>query len=506
MVKLFQRRFRVLLAAALAGFGVWKLSTDTPWLRPVDRASFQSVAGAFANPPFFISGEGTYQQPWGLRTLAAPDRKAKGTLPAALSIGDDKDGVFQASPPSPVDYAVILRNLDRLGVKHVAIGAVMAWDSSDPYAREAFSSRLKAFESVTAVSPLSRAPTEDPMPAEFARSSIPVDRVRGDVSKLPVVNHLPVPRTVLGDGANFAGFSELESEPASEARPLAARWGDRVVFAFPVVAVMAERGLEAEGVDLRLGSYLKLGPEGPVIPVDESGRATVAFAEKTDATPVEFVLDAESLASDGSVLIRDDRTVADRSAARFSAAVAPFMAAIRSEAGLSPPREFRRLSWEVEIGLISLLVVLLVIAAAPGSFRVKLWFGIFLGLLLAAQIITMNFSVWLPGLSFLGALAGGFIAAWPFERSRKTGAAVVSAAVVEPSMPVHAEKKPVPVQEEFHLEAEAVTIPPEPAAKPVPEKKAARKKETASPPPAPAKKAAKKAAKKVAKKAPRKKK
>ncbi|BCU75969.1 hypothetical protein [Luteolibacter sp. LG18] len=522
MAKLFQRRVRVLLAASLAGFGLWKLAPATPALGEVDRLAFRSVAGAFANPPFFISGDGTHEHPWGLRTLAAPDPKAKKPLPAVVAIGDDKDEVFQSSPPSPVDYAVILRNLDRLGVRHLAIGAVISWESADPYAKEAFSSRLKAFESVVAVTPLSRASTEDRMPAEIVRSSLPVEQVHGDVGELPVVNHLPVPHTVFGDARTLVGFSELESEKPSERRPLVARWGDRVVFAFPVMAVLAEKGLPVDGIDLRPGSYLKLGPEGPVVPIDASGRmADATAAEVPPAEPVESLLDAESLPSDGSVLLRDDRTAADRSTVRFSSSVAHAIAAIRSDAGLSAPKEFRRQPWEIEACLIGQLVVFLVASATRGTFRLKLWFGIFFGAVVAAQLIAMAFACWLPGLPLLAALLGGLLGAWPFGGKSVLPAPVAAPPQVAPDSPepeVPAAPAPfapfaLEVQETLPLVA-AEPKPDKPPRERKPAPPEAPKPEPAPPPapkPAsPAKKAAKKAAKppakQPAKKAPKKKK
>jgi hypothetical protein len=417
MAKLFQRPVRVLLAAGICGFGVWHGLGTNSALKAIDRTLFQLGAESFANPPFFISGDGSHASPWSLRMLASPGSKSAVPPPTVLGIDDDRDGVFQTSPPSPVDYAVIFRNLHRLGTRHLAHGMVMAWDDPDPIARTALDTRMDQFDSVVTVSPLARGASMEEMPAAFVRASLPIEDVKGDVSRLPIVNRMPVPGTVLGDRRSLAGFSILESEsPTEKTAPLVARWGSRVVFAFPVVAVLAEQGLAIDGVELSLGSHLKLGPEGPVIPIDESGGISLPWMAKPVSIPAKFVLDAEEMRHSRHVLIRDERTSAQAVSGEFPSRVAVLISAIRGESGLSAARQFNRLSGPAEAVLLGLLVVVLTWISSRRLYTLRVGFAVIFGLIVVAQLVALGFSCWMPGFPMLAVMLGGSVLAWPFAR------------------------------------------------------------------------------------------
>jgi hypothetical protein len=489
MVKFFQRPVRVLLAAGICGFGVWHWLGSHPGLKAVDRMVFELGVRSFANPPFFVSGDGTHAKPWGLRTLAAPGSKPAVAPPTVLGIDDDRDGVFQTSPPSPVDYAVIFRNLHRLGTRHLAHGMVMAWDDPDPIARTALDIRMDQFDSIVTVSPLTRGASMEEMPAAFVRVSLPVSEVKGDIAKLPIVNRMPVPGTVLGDRRSLAGFSTLESESPTERAPLLARWGDKVVFAFPVVAVLAERGLSMDGVEIRLGSHLKLGPEGPVIPIDESGGMALPRMLDPRSVPAKFVLDAEELPRSEHVLIRDERDSARAVSGEFPRRVAGMISAIRGESGLSAAREFKRLSVPAEAIVLGLLLVVLTWISTCRLTTLRIGFAVVLGLIVVMQLMALSFSCWLPGFPMAAAVIGGAIVAWPFARKNEAIPVAPGCQAVTPAEPTPFADEP---ETQEAPAVAAVNISPEPQ-EPSPLPKKSQKQ------------AAKKTARKVAKKTARKK-
>ena len=58
---------RLPLAALATAIAAW-------WLLPgsgIDRSTFTTSARAFANPPFFITGNGTHADPWKLRLFSS---------------------------------------------------------------------------------------------------------------------------------------------------------------------------------------------------------------------------------------------------------------------------------------------------------------------------------------------------------------------------------------------------------------------------------------------------
>lgn len=417
MARSLIRRFAVLVASAAAGYSLWWLAPSQPWFREFDRAVFSGVVQACANPPLIVSGDGTYSSPWTLRTLTSIPAKRTNDSPASVvvAIGDDPEGVFQSSPPSPVDFAVMLKNLRRLGTKRVALGTVMAWGESDPIARSALERQLNEFEMAVTATPLTRGATPEPMPGAFLRASLPVKRIKGDTALLPVVNRLPVPGTILGEGDVIAGFSELESE-SENGLPLLARWGDRVVFAFPMMAALAERGVPVEGMTIRLGESLQLGPDGPIVPLDAFGRLAVSPSKSSPVSPIaaESLIDATELPASPLVVLRDDRGSADEATKRFSAALVPSLAAIDAEAGLSPKRPFTRMQWQGEAMFLAGIVLLQVMLAGGGSFRRHLTLLLLVGLVIATQYIGACWAHgWLPGVAALGSVLVGWLVSWP---------------------------------------------------------------------------------------------
>src|SRR6478609_11022671 len=100
----FQRRLGVLLVSAGAAFGVWKFAPGTA----VERLAFKAVSGALGDPQMLVSGQGTSAVPWALRNTSVATTSGKDGI--SVSLGDDAGGVFQSSPPAPIDYSVIFAN------------------------------------------------------------------------------------------------------------------------------------------------------------------------------------------------------------------------------------------------------------------------------------------------------------------------------------------------------------------------------------------------------------
>jgi len=473
---------------AAAAFACWKFAPTTE----IDRAAFTTVARGSANPPLFISGTGSHAEPWQLRTLA-PNKKPDPTqTPFIISLGDDPDRVFQSSPPSPIDLAVILKNIHRLGVEKAAIAPVLAWENPDAIALQALDSALDDFSSVVTTAPLSRAAVSSPLPPAFRRASIPLDQVTGDFSALPVVNHLPVSGVVLGGEKALAGFTQLESETASPYLHLIARWDDRIVLNFAVLSILSHRGLPIDGVRIEPGNFLKLSETGPAVPIDSFGRLAIV----PKPVPVDAKISAESLI-DGAdlipanlaqpVILRDDQSAADPATRTFSQNLNTLIAAISSDAGLSDPRTFRRLPTGWEIGILSAIVLVLIALLFKNSFARQLGFGILAGFLIISQGLGASFAgVWLPALAGLAAILTAAIFAKLFFVDQPVAAA-------EPVLEPEPVSKPEPVVPKI----EPRPVPEIPVVTPL-SKKPIKTSRASKKSPEPAKKT-------VAKKAPRKK-
>lgn len=336
-----------------------------------------------------------------------------------VSLGDDPDGVFQSAPPSPVDLAVVFSNLQRLGVKRAASAAVLAWDAPDVIGLAALDKVLGRFDSMLMAAPLTRGAVPEPMPAAFRRASLPLDAIHGDSSALPAVNRIPIPNVIFGGENTWAGFQTLESEPVAGFHPLLARWGDRVVFSFPLLAAMQRLGLPLDGMEIRPGDILKLGAQGPSVPLDRFGRLAmrVKAVPPHDTIAAETVIDAGPglfpTPTPGPVILRDDRSGAEPATRAFSTMLPVLAATLATDAGWSPAEAFPRPAPAVETAILLVLSAVLAWAGGFGGFARAVLLLTISGAVIAVQCIAAGLAtLWLPGLAALAAVGVAAVVPW----------------------------------------------------------------------------------------------
>jgi hypothetical protein len=394
------------------------------WLLPgsrTERVALEWCVRGFSNPPFFITND---DKSWLVRTVNAKPRVDPAHLPLLVSLDDDPEGVFQTSPPSPIDLAVIFDNLHRLGANDAACAAVLAWDAPDPIGLLALERALGEFESVTMAAPLGRGAVAGTMPQAFRKASVPVATVHGNTDKLPRMNRMILPDAVLGGDNAWAGFQFLENDIPPRELPLLAQWEDRVVFAFPLLCAIRQQGVPLEEIEIRPGEYIRLGVDGPVLPVDAHGRLAVPVASrKTAAIPAATLIDApDDLFSNRETafpILRDDRGAAEPATREFSAAFPAIMALIESDAGLASPRAIRRTGAIFDLVLLAFCTALLAFSLRMSGFSQALVFIGIAALLCIAQVVGVAMGHWLPGLSaMVAAMLALAISRIPFLRRR----------------------------------------------------------------------------------------
>ena len=402
----------VLIAALAASLACWKQVPGTK----ADRSAFEFIAASVINPPWLVSGTGSHQEPWSLQTSTAKSSKKQIVSPAIIAIDDDPDGVFQNFPPSPIDVAVLLNNLHRLGEKNAAIAAVFAWDEPDTIGLTALAKTIGRFESVTMAAPLTRGTTSEPMPSAFLSASIPMTEVIGDSSLLPIVNRISVRGTILGRENTMAGFQSLDSQSEDEAAPLIARWDDRLIFAFPLVAAAQQLGLPINGIKVHCGSSITLSPQGPILPIDAFGRL-ISDASKT-ATPAPIpaakLIDADTDLLQRNprapLIVLDARSTADPATLRFSEQVPLVVSSIVSDAGTRQAFTCKRFDTPREIAFLIALALLVSATSTLAIFPRNVMLLTIASTLIAAQFIAASLATtWLPGLAALASVAAAFI-------------------------------------------------------------------------------------------------
>ncbi|MBN8460951.1 MAG: hypothetical protein J0M04_24235 [Verrucomicrobia bacterium] len=446
----YQRRCLVLLAAAAVAVGFQTAAVKTG----AEREIFAAVARTVANPPIFTEGDGSDEKPFGFRARAAVAEIQRAKAPVVVSIGDPPtDGlgmVFQESPPSPADIAVILSNLRKLGAKNVAVAAVLAWKEPDLINFKSLEVILGKFDMVVHAAPLARHTRVDPMPEAFERASLSPESVTGDVSRLPIINQMAVADVVFAPGKGLAGFSTLDDIKLKGRVPMLARWEEdsenRMVLAFPLLAVLARYELPLGGVKVRLGEAIELSPEGPMVPIDSDG--CLALPPKPVPSRVDVSAEAMIEAKDGIfpddpglIVLRDDQSFAPAATRRFSRDLASVMAAIGSDGGLAPMVTYRRISGEAALALGGFLLAGMWLACGLGKFGRNVAFALLIGYVAVAQFACFGLAeAWYPGACSAVGLLAGWGMCGMLGRGRETAAPQVPAglspapaAVVDPA-------------------------------------------------------------------------
>jgi hypothetical protein len=432
----------VLLGAGLFALGATSLITP---LQSLERQMVKTLAFAVEPVETILDGDGSAKKPW-TRRKATPAISAP--PPRLLNIDDDPEGYFSASPLAPVDHAVIFSSLHEAGHRVIGVSHLMAWEDSEPLAMDALRKQLDRFDAAVLALPLARGAVPEPVAAPFLRWSILESDALGNVSALPQVNRIAVPNAEQGGSKSVAGFSllENESDPGDAVQPLLARWGDRIVFSFPLAA----EGLTPADVIVHVGKEIRIGKAGPVIPIDGFGHGEVAPGVEAIEAPAKRIVSEGPEPPKSKPLLtrdtRDDLSAADKA---WSDRLAGRVQALRTATRYEPTVPLPRPDALLELLLVSLLALAGTAAAGLRSLPWRIVASVmvvglgteFLYLFAARQ------NAWLPPLAMLcPGLIGLGLSFW------KSGATPASAPLRESTAipglvaipPAEASSQPVP--------------------------------------------------------------
>jgi hypothetical protein len=500
-------------AAILLGVGLFALGGASliPPLRSLERWIVKRVALAIDPVDTILDGQGSQENPWTRRKAVPPVIPPP---PRLLTIDEDPEHWFSSSPLAPVDHALIFARLADVGHKTLGVGHLMAWDEPVPLAMEALRKQLDRYDAAVLALPLARGAAPEPVAAPFLRWSIAAGDAKGKVSALPQVNRVSIPNAELGGQKTLAGFSILENEkdPGDGKQALLAQWGDRVIFSFPLAVEIAAQGLTPADVLVRVGREVRLGRDGPVIPIDGFGRGPLAANVQTvEAPAMRLIYEKNSLPVMAEPLVtrdvRSDLPPAEKVwSDRLAASVQALRQAQRFQQAVTLPRPDTLMELALMLGMVFF--------GTWATCQRHVAWRVITALMLAGIGVQLLYlfasrqNLWLPPLAILspGVTALGLALMRKAKVVEPSVEVPVAASVVEASAPVMETPLPAPVP----VPQPEVLSEPELAPELKPVKKAARKaaKKAAKKAPAktPAKKAAKEApAKKAAKEAPAKK-
>lgn len=221
-----------------------------------------------------------------------PDKSRKFKL---ITITDDPDQIYERTPPSPLDYAVILHRLHHQGAENIVINTQLTWDGDLGITATALSNKLAEFTNANISLNLTRGAATHELPEALQQSIIPFSNVSGNVKLLPVVNQVTPPNALSNTGKTRAGFSKIESIPeTTDVIPMICVWQDKgIVPSIELLAIMTAHQINPDQVIIHCGKYIQLGHDGPVIPISKFGE--ISFSSSAHQLKITSTTAAENL-------------------------------------------------------------------------------------------------------------------------------------------------------------------------------------------------------------------
>lgn len=211
-----------------------------------------------------------------------------------LQVDDPEARVFGSWPLGPVDYSILIDNLGKNDPRVIAVEPVLGWiggvdDLRMSSLRNVLLRTDPEFEGggtarVLLGAELQMNPSGKPIGAGALSLFPEIKNVEGDRSRLPEFTRAGAfPEPALTAISQQLGFTRIDLGDADAERkqdsltvPMLARFGDRVVPSFILLAMVLEAGVDVDSVEVVLGDVIRIGGErGLEIPIDRAGRLNV---------------------------------------------------------------------------------------------------------------------------------------------------------------------------------------------------------------------------------------
>ena len=192
-----------------------------------------------------------------------------------ISITDDEGKIFEQSPPSPLDYAIILESLHKRGITKLINTTRMTWDDTSNLEVQALNLKVSEFDQSIISLPLTRGANASSPPEVIARSIIPLKNTRGAHLFLPTVNQITIPKTLTGSHSTLAGFHTIESIPQDSSHiQMLAHWeGLGLLPSTELLILMSLTNTSISDLIIISDKSIRLGETGFLIEIDRFGRA-----------------------------------------------------------------------------------------------------------------------------------------------------------------------------------------------------------------------------------------
>ncbi|MEC7357244.1 MAG: CHASE2 domain-containing protein [Verrucomicrobiota bacterium] len=203
--------------------------------------------------------------------------KAKPPSITLLRISDSENSIFQEWPPSPIDYAIILKNLKEYKTKLVAIEPSMSWNNAGEGLLETLRTASLKYNKgellMGAVFQMDESVFESN--DKLIDLLNPISNISGDIKRIPeftMIDPLPDRRlTSIGIPFGFTSIDMAQDKMNNPLKvPLLARIKEAIVPSFALRAIMMEQDMNSNDVTIHLGDKIAFS-NGTTIPIDSQG-------------------------------------------------------------------------------------------------------------------------------------------------------------------------------------------------------------------------------------------
>lgn len=203
--------------------------------------------------------------------------KAKPPSVTLLRISDSENSIFQEWPPSPIDYAIILKNLKEYKTKLVAIEPSMSWNNAGEGLLETLRTASLKYNKgellMGAVFQMDESVFESN--DKLIDLLNPISNISGDIKRIPeftMIDPLPDRRlTSIGIPFGFTSIDMAQDKMNNPLKvPLLARIKEAIVPSFALRAIMMEQDMNSNDVTIHLGDKIAFS-NGTTIPIDSQG-------------------------------------------------------------------------------------------------------------------------------------------------------------------------------------------------------------------------------------------
>lgn len=284
-------------------------------------SSAPSKFSRHAYQAFIQQSKPNAQLEWHQHTLnqITYSQSATTSTPRLLSIrfSPESEGIFQAYPPTPIDYAIVLDQLIARNLPKIAITAPLSWQNTnqdatpnqaslDSLPLASLAHEISRFDSTLIACSTTLAPLSKPPPAAFTRTQFNPEQIHGKRTLLPQINHLNIqPNFKLPANSALASHHILSSDnqiPTSTADgfeaikiPLVVRWDQQLFPTFNLAAIALALDVPLDSCTLHLGKRIQLTPSH-AIPIDQFGYTSIPLQALQQADPrPPSVIDATDL-------------------------------------------------------------------------------------------------------------------------------------------------------------------------------------------------------------------